>query len=96
MRVSIIFLPVASPPACRILLVECPPSLVRRIFPLSSTSKGTPKSINICKFSEASYTNSLIASLSKRPDPAIKVSSICLAIISSLVFNSPAIPPCAR
>ena len=71
-----ITLPVASPPACKILFILCAPSSVYVILPLSSLSKLTPKSINSfitsLEFSEINF----VISYSDKPAPALKVSLI--------------------
>ena len=69
--------PVASPPACNIRFLKCPPSRVNAISPVSDLSKTAPRAINFLTASGPSETKTSTAAKSQRPAPAAKVSFLC-------------------
>ena len=69
--------PVASPPACKIRFLKCPPSRVKAISPVSDLSKTAPRAINFLTASGPSETKTSTAAKSQRPAPAAKVSFLC-------------------
>ena len=87
--------PVASPPACRIRFLRCPPSLVNAISPVSDLSKTAPCAINFLTASGPSETKTSTALMSHKPAPAAKVSFLCCSGVSPGP-SAAAMPPCAH